>query len=95
MIISKDQYNKLPNKYKQYFEPFANSHPCVKPKKLLEYLVNMLTREGQIVLDPFLGSGTTAVACKKLKRKFIGIEREKEYVKIAEARLKSVEDELF
>ena len=54
----------------------------------MEYLIKLVSREGAIVLDPFLGSGTTAIACLKLNRKFIGIEKEEEYVKIAKARIK-------
>ena len=56
----------------------------------MEYLVTMITPKGGVVLDPFLGSGTTAVACKRLKFNFIGIEKEEEYVKIAEARINGV-----
>ena len=65
-----------------------NNHPTVKPIKLLEYLIKLVSKENAIVLDPFLGSGTTAIACIKLNRKFIGIEKEEEYVKIAKARIK-------
>ena len=65
-----------------------NNHPTVKPIALMEYLVTLTsTPTGGIVLDPFAGSGTTLVACKKLGRTFIGIEKEEEYCKIAEARL--------
>ena len=66
-----------------------NNHPTSKPIKLMSYLITLGSREGDIVLDPFLGSGTTAIASKMLKRKYIGIEREKEYCKIAEERLKA------
>ena len=52
------------------------------------YLVKLVSKEGAIILDPFLGSGTTAIACLKSNRKFIGIEKEEEYVKIATARIK-------
>jgi len=52
--------------------------------------VRYFSQENQIILDPFLGSGTTAVACKKLNRRFIGIEINPEYCKIAEERLKKV-----
>lgn len=68
-----------------------NHHPTVKPVKLMSYLVTLGSREGDIVLDPFAGSGTTGVACKMLKRRFIGIELEREYCDIAAARL-SVEE---
>ena len=65
-----------------------NIHPTVKPIKLMSYLITLTTREGDIVLDPFIGSGTTAVASILLNRKFIGFEREKEYYDIANNRLK-------
>ena len=65
-----------------------NNHPTVKPIKLMEYLIKLVTRKGAIVLDPFIGSGTTAIACLKLNRKYIGIEKEEEYIKIANARIK-------
>lgn len=64
----------------------GNVHPTVKPLKLMSYLITLTTREGDTVLDPFVGSGTTVVAAKQLGRKGIGIEREPEYVEIANAR---------
>ena len=67
---------------------YKNNHPCVKPIKLMEYLIKLVSKENSIVLDPFLGSGTTAIACIKLNRNFIGIEKESEYIKIANARIK-------
>jgi len=66
-----------------------NNHPTVKPIKLMEYLVKLVSKENAKVLDPFMGSGTTGIACKKLNREFIGIEREEDYIKIAEARISS------
>ena len=63
-------------------------HPTQKPISLMEKIIKISTNEGNIILDPFLGSGTTAIACLKLNRKFIGIEKEEEYVKIANARIK-------
>jgi len=75
-----------PNKTKEYTK-MPNYHPTVKPIKLMSWLIKLVSKEGDIVLDPFLGSGTTAVACILLKRNFIGIEKEKEYCKIAEARI--------
>jgi len=88
MIISKEKYNKLPEEYKKYFEEFKNRHPTVKSLGIMEYLIKLVSKEGAVVLDPFLGSGTTAIACVKLNRNSIGIEKEEEYVKIAKARLK-------
>jgi site-specific DNA-methyltransferase (adenine-specific) len=67
-----------------------NSHPTVKPLALMEYLVTLVSRKGSVVLDPFSGSGSTLVACKKLGRKYIGIEREQEYINIIKARLSNV-----
>lgn len=64
-----------------------NTHPTVKPIKLMEYLVKLIAPKGSIVLDPFMGSGSTGVAALNLGRKFIGIEKEPEYFKIAEGRL--------
>ena len=88
MIISKEQYNRLPPHLKEYFEPFINKHPTVKSIKLFTYLITLTTRENDIVLDPFIGSGTTAISSILLKRRFIGFEREEEYYKIATERIK-------
>jgi len=63
-----------------------NNHPTVKPIKLFEYLIKLVTREGQIVLDPFIGSGTTAIAAHNTGRKCVGIEKEDEYLEIAKRR---------
>ena len=68
-------------------------HPTEKPQQMIKYLLGKSTKENDIVLDPFLGSGTTSVACKHLKRNYIGIEISPEYCKIAEQRLK--QDLLF
>lgn len=62
-------------------------HPTQKPIKLIDRFVELLSNEGDIVVDPFMGSGTTGVSCKKLNRKFIGIDQNNEYVQIAEQRI--------
>lgn len=67
-----------------------NNHPTVKPLAIMSYLITLGSRRGDTVLDPFVGSGTTCMAAKMLGRRGIGIEINPEYVKIAEARLKSV-----
>jgi len=64
-----------------------NHHPTVKPIKLMQYLVKLITPPNGIVLDPFMGSGSTGVACKKLGFGFLGIEREQEYFEIAKNRI--------
>jgi DNA modification methylase len=63
-------------------------HPTQKPVQLVRYLVEAYTKEGDTVFDPFVGSGTTAIACQQMKRHFIAIERNPEFVGIARERLK-------
>ncbi|MFW6246662.1 MAG: DNA-methyltransferase [bacterium] len=65
-------------------------HSCEKPVMLIKHLVNSFSKKNEIVLDPFMGSGTTAVAAKELGRNFIGFELDDEYCKIAEERIKKV-----
>jgi site-specific DNA-methyltransferase (adenine-specific) len=62
-------------------------HPTQKPQRLMRYLVERFSKEGDLILDPFAGSGSTCVAAQHLNRNYIGIEREQTYVEIAEARL--------
>ena len=66
---------------------YKNIHPTVKPTKLMCYLVNLVTPKGGVVLDPFMGSGSTGKACIQRGFDFIGIEREEEYIEIAKARI--------
>lgn len=66
----------------------THGHPCAKPIEWAEWLVKHFSKEGDLVIDPFAGSGTTLVACKKLRRNFIGFEISSNYCKIAELRLK-------
>ena len=68
-------------------QPKKNFHPTVKPTKLMCYLVNLVTPKNGIVLDPFMGSGSTGKACVQKGFDFIGIEREQEYMEIAKARI--------
>jgi len=70
-------------------KPKKNIHPTVKPIDLMRYLVRLVTPKGGVCLDPYLGSGTTAIACKAEKFDYIGIEMEEEYAQIAEARIKA------
>ena len=65
----------------------SNGHPTVKPTELMRYLVRLVTQPGGTVLDPFTGSGSTGKAAVLEGFEFIGIEREAEYVAIAEARI--------
>jgi len=63
-----------------------NDHPTVKPRDLMEWLIRLVTREGQVVLDPFAGSGTTCKAAKALGREFVGIERQAKWADVARVR---------
>jgi site-specific DNA-methyltransferase (adenine-specific) len=71
-----------------------NFHPTVKPIKLMQYLVRLVTPPNGIVLDPFCGSGTTGVACKLEGFDFIGLEQDTEYCKIAQARIDNYVEEV-
>lgn len=62
-------------------------HPTQKPVALIEYLIKTYTNEGEIVLDPFIGSGTTAVACIKSDRNFVGYELDEKYFEICQKRI--------
>ena len=71
--------------------PRQNTHPTVKPVKLMEYLITLVTPPNGIVLDPFIGSGTTAIAAVNLGFNYIGFEISEEYCKIAEKRISELE----
>ena len=63
------------------------NHSAVFPKELPKWFIKLFTKEGDVVLDPFLGAGTTLIACKELNRNGIGIEISEEYCDIAKERL--------
>ena len=71
-----------------------NTHPTVKPVELMRYLVRLVTPKAGLVLDPFMGSGSTGMAAREEEFKFIGIEKEEEYYEIAKARIKNVKPQL-
>lgn len=77
------RYPKTILKFKQE----KGYHPTQKPVSLMEYLIKTYTNEGDTVLDPTMGSGTTGVACVNTNRNFIGIERDKKYFDIAKTRI--------
>jgi site-specific DNA-methyltransferase (adenine-specific) len=83
-----DGYDKffLIPKVRQHAEDF-NKHPTLKPVTLMHHLVKLLTREGQLVIDPFMGSGSTGIACLNLNRNFTGYELDKSYFDMAKKRL--------
>lgn len=94
-VVTVQEINKVMDRYFLVSKPSKkekgeyNIHKTVKPLAICEYIIRLCTfSKDAIVLDPFVGSGTTAVAAKKLGRKFIGIDSNREYVEIALERLK-------
>jgi len=73
------------------FNSEAGQHPTQKPLALMDWLVRTYTNAGDTVLDPFMGSGTTGVACVNTGRQFIGIERDREYFDIAVQRIREAQ----
>lgn len=69
-------------------------HPTQKPVALLEYLIKTYSNEGDLILDNCSGSGTTAIACHNLKRRFICIEKDKDYWKASVERLENAQAQL-
>jgi len=92
LYYGKDPYmprNKKPNSTRSTEIAEKNGHPCPKPMGLIKWLVSRSTLVHEQVADPFMGSGTTGVACIQIGRSFIGIEREPKYFDIARRRLES------
>jgi DNA modification methylase len=85
--IKKDTFPFIICPKAQPKEKKANTHPTIKPLKLMSYLITLGSRPNDVVLDPFAGSGTTLVAAKNLNRNYIGCELSKEYCDITNARL--------
>lgn len=83
----KDIFMDTPGKMIEPDEGFID-HPTPKPKTFIKELLIMFSKESDIVLDPFIGSGSTAVACKQLRRNYIGFEINPEYCELAINRLK-------
>ena len=86
------EYTNYPNQLIKIINNDRGLHPTQKPVVLMEYLIKTYTNEGEIVLDFTMGSGTTGVAAVNLKRDFIGIELDKGYFDIAQARIKAAEE---
>jgi len=86
MIFSAPQHNGIAEK---------QFHPSQKPVLLLEYLIGISSEEGDLVLDPFIGSGSTAIACKLMGRDFIGFENNKEYFDYAINRIDTFKKEQY
>lgn len=83
-------FSTKPENCKSKINTTIIKHPTVKPLELFRRLILLTTKEGDTVLDPFLGSGTTAIACKQTNRKCIGFELYPEYFKLAQDRLTNI-----
>lgn len=70
-------------------------HPTEKPVELMRELIEQSTNEGDIVLEPFMGSGSTIIACKQVNRNYVGIEIDEQYFKVAQYRLSKIQGRLF
>ncbi len=90
--VNDGRQTPIDNPYQRGETIRSNTHPTVKPLALMKYLCTLLKMPSaeQIILDPFLGSGTTGMACKELGINFIGIEKEREYCEIAVKRIAAV-----
>ena len=102
--ISIPSLNYRPDRYKTQFKnptdvwtiPLVSGnsverteHPAQYPEKLIERIIKAVTNEGDLVLDPFMGSGTSAIVAKRLNRDYVGYEINQEYIDIANKRLKN------
>ena len=96
VLVKNDTGLRYPRtvKYFRTAESEGKLHPTQKPVALFEYLIKTYTNEGDLVLDNCIGSGTTAVACIRTKRNYIGIEKEQKYIAIARDRVRD-EKNLF
>jgi len=92
-IITTEEYTEVYDKNFLVSKPSKaekgenNTHITVKPLQLMEHLIKLFSKEGALIVDPFLGSGTTALACKNTNRRCIGIELNEEYYEICKSRL--------
>ncbi len=99
LFAVKEQGRKLNGKRERdvlnYGKAKPEYHPTQKPIDLLEFLIEKSTNEGDIVLDTFMGSGSTGVACRRKNRRFIGMEISDEYFNSAKQRIEECEKTLF
>ena len=97
LVYGKDPFlqnrkGRRPDTYQQKGNEVAKvNHPCPKPTNVMRWIVERTTMVNETILDPFMGSGTTGVACVQTGRNFIGIEIDPEYFAIAERRIKEAE----
>jgi len=83
---------RFPKQLLTFKKPFAKLHATQKPVELMEYIIKTYTKEGDVVLDLTMGSGTTGVACINLNRNFVGVEKDKDTYEVARERIKEVDN---
>lgn len=88
-----DTYDRCEYNYPIISNSEREGHPNQKPIKLMEEILKRHTNEGQLILDPFIGSGSTITACINTNRNYIGFEKEKDYYNMANKRIKGVKNE--
>ena len=88
----KDKIGNLSDVVSDSKNKVKNNHPTLKPVNLMSYLCKLITPPNGIVLDPFMGSGSTGIAALLNDFRFVGMELDNDYFKIAEARINSYED---
>jgi site-specific DNA-methyltransferase (adenine-specific) len=87
------KYENYPTNILRFNRDKPQVHPTQKPVALLEYLIKTYTKEGEVVMDNCMGSGSTGVACANVNRDFIGIERDERYFNIAKERIEGKDEE--
>jgi site-specific DNA-methyltransferase (adenine-specific) len=93
MAVKLSNGKQMRNLWEIRAEKHKTSHPTEKPEKLLERIILIGSKEGDVILDPFMGSGTTGVVAKRLNRNFIGIEIDENYFEIAQKRINATQPE--
>ena len=94
-LRKKDEGKRFPTSILEFCVEGKKNHPTQKPVALCEYLIKTYSDIGNVVLDNTMGSGTTGVACVNTGRRFIGIERDKEYYDVAVNRIQAIPKKLW
>jgi len=94
-LNKENELNKDNKNFKRHNIARGNIHPTVKSLSLIEYLIKLYSARGAVILDPFCGSGTTAIGCINTGRKYIVIDNEEGYIKISKYRVRAIPELLF
>ena len=93
-LIDTDFQDRFPSTVMEFERDSNINHITPKPVQLIKYLLKIFTKEGDLVIDPFMGSGTTAIACINTNRNYIGFEIDKEYYEKAKERLEAAKNQV-